>query len=201
VLLCWCSVFNSRLCAIRKENLAGLYDIHTNTIQMPAHVQPTRAVFEPVVDDDEGGYDRHDSEGAKNNNINDINNISNINNNTAATTTTPTIFPKPDAKMTRNHLVLDIYHRGPGAGLASAAYEQPYDDSDPLAPFRGLSAVSAEIRALLPPACRAAFDSARVHEIAWRTGWDEARARERDSRRALVIDRTVQPYSIPLGDV
>lgn len=46
------SAFNSQLTAARLENTDGIYDIHTNVLQYPAHLQPTHARWE-VIDDRE----------------------------------------------------------------------------------------------------------------------------------------------------
>ncbi|EHY53499.1 chromatin structure-remodeling complex subunit RSC7 [Exophiala dermatitidis] len=45
------SRFNSMLAAARLENLHGVYDIHTNAMHFPSHMQPTHARWE-VVDDE-----------------------------------------------------------------------------------------------------------------------------------------------------
>ncbi|KAL2207446.1 nuclear localization protein [Sarocladium strictum] len=47
------SVFNAGINAIRKMNNAGVYDIHTNTMQYPAIMQPTRARVEQIAPEDE----------------------------------------------------------------------------------------------------------------------------------------------------
>ena len=47
------SRFNSSLAAARMTNLQGVYDIHTNVMQWPSHMQPTHARWE-VVDDRNG---------------------------------------------------------------------------------------------------------------------------------------------------
>jgi chromatin structure-remodeling complex protein RSC7 len=109
----------------------------------------------------------------------------------------PTLPPVPE-KVSRNFLVTDVYLQAPPAGVAAASYELPYrapgDRPDFLAPFRGLSAVSDEIRNLLPPECRAAFDKAAGVEKAWHAGWGD----EKDAmaRRAPVIDKAVVPFSM-----
>ncbi|KAK5204728.1 chromatin structure-remodeling complex subunit RSC7 [Exophiala xenobiotica] len=47
------SRFNSTLAAGRLENLNGVYDIHTNAMHWPSHMQPTRARWE-VIHDEQG---------------------------------------------------------------------------------------------------------------------------------------------------
>lgn len=46
-----CSRFNSMLAAARRENIHGVYDIHTNTMHWPSHMQPTHARWEVVRDE------------------------------------------------------------------------------------------------------------------------------------------------------
>ncbi|ETN41068.1 uncharacterized protein HMPREF1541_03003 [Cyphellophora europaea CBS 101466] len=45
------SVFNSSLAQARKSNFHGLYDIHTNTMQWPKHMQSTHGRWEKVYDE------------------------------------------------------------------------------------------------------------------------------------------------------
>ncbi|KAI1467636.1 chromatin remodelling complex Rsc7/Swp82 subunit-domain-containing protein [Daldinia caldariorum] len=44
------SRFNSEIGAVRRLNLSGVYDVHTNMLQYPAIMQPTHARFEQVAD-------------------------------------------------------------------------------------------------------------------------------------------------------
>lgn len=44
------SLFNSSINAIRRLNNRGVYDIHTNTMQYPAIMQPTQARIEQVAE-------------------------------------------------------------------------------------------------------------------------------------------------------
>ncbi|KAI5926262.1 chromatin remodelling complex Rsc7/Swp82 subunit-domain-containing protein [Camillea tinctor] len=44
------SRFNAEIGAIRRQNLSGVYDIHTNMLQYPAITQPTHARIEQVTD-------------------------------------------------------------------------------------------------------------------------------------------------------
>lgn len=48
------SRFNSTLRSGRDENFGGVYDIHTNAMQWPAHFQPTHARWEAVNDQGDG---------------------------------------------------------------------------------------------------------------------------------------------------
>ncbi|RMZ77865.1 hypothetical protein DV738_g4090, partial [Chaetothyriales sp. CBS 135597] len=45
------SQFNHNLCDARRQNFDGLYDIHTNSMQWPSHLQPTHARWEKIDDE------------------------------------------------------------------------------------------------------------------------------------------------------
>lgn len=49
------SIFNSAINAVRRLNKPGVYDIHTNTMQYPAAMQPTLARIEQVAPGADGG--------------------------------------------------------------------------------------------------------------------------------------------------
>ncbi|KAK4110236.1 hypothetical protein N656DRAFT_830878 [Canariomyces notabilis] len=173
--------FNSVLTAVRRANLNGVYDIHTNQMHYPRIMQPTHARIEPVAADKE-----------------DPNNPSD---------TSSSIFPPLKPAISRNFLVLDTHFETPPAGVSPVAYDVPFRTSpadaeasaaaDFLAPFKGLAAVSDEIRDLLPDECRAAFDQARNQELAWFSRWGD----EKDvaARREPVVDKAIVPYSMMLG--
>lgn len=52
------SRFNSQLTGARSENRNGVYDIHTNIMQYPAHMQPTHARWEMVHDQENRDADK-----------------------------------------------------------------------------------------------------------------------------------------------
>jgi chromatin structure-remodeling complex protein RSC7 len=169
------------LTAVRRANLNGVYDIHTNQMHYPRIMQPTHARIEPVAADKE-----------------DPNNPSD---------TSSSIFLPLKPAISRNFLVLDTHFETPPAGVSPVAYDVPFRTSpadaeasaaaDFLAPFKGLAAVSDEIRDLLPDECRAAFDQARNQELAWFSRWGD----EKDvaARREPVVDKAIVPYSMMLG--
>lgn len=102
-------------------------------------------------------------------------------------------LPPVPLKMARNFYVTDTYLETPHAGVAPTVYERN-EPSDLLAPFNGLSAVSPEIAALLPPECRQAFDTALQNEQSWKSRWGPES--EKSSRREPVIDKAIVPYSV-----
>ncbi|KAH7137232.1 chromatin remodelling complex Rsc7/Swp82 subunit-domain-containing protein [Dactylonectria estremocensis] len=157
------STFNAGINAIRKFNNAGVYDIHTNVMQYPVVMQPTRARFEQVTSEKD-----ESAEG------------------TGA-------FPPIPAKMARNFYVADTYFATPSAGVVAAADTQA-ESADFLASFSGLSAVSDDIKDLLPPECRKAFDQAVDKETTWRSQW--GLESEHNSRRQPIIDKAIVPYSM-----
>ncbi len=170
------------LSAVRRANLNGLYDIHTNQMHYPSIMQPTHARIEQIKPGAEEPPTTTDNE---------------TNPNPPSTT-----FPPIKPSIARNFLVIDTHLETPPAGISPAAYDVPFRTSradhaasasaDFLAPFRGLSAVSDEIRDLLPEECRIAFDEAREREKEWFARWGD----EKDvmSRRAPVVDKAIVPY-------
>jgi chromatin structure-remodeling complex protein RSC7 len=103
------------------------------------------------------------------------------------------VFPPVPARVARNFMVTDTYYETPPTGVSAAANED-LDPTDFLAPFRGLSAVSDEIKDLLPPDCRVAFDAALEKELEWKKKWGPEA--QNASRRAPVIDKSIVPYSM-----
>ncbi|KAJ4008148.1 chromatin structure-remodeling complex subunit RSC7 [Fusarium irregulare] len=159
------STFNAGINAIRKLNNAGVYDIHTNVMQYPVTMQPTRARIEQVAPEDEEA------------------------------TADSSMFPPVPAKVARNFFVADTYFETSSAGVISASgVDGTANSADFLASFQGLSAVSDDIKDLLPPECRAAFDSAAEKEASYRSQWGPES--EKMSRRQPVIDKAIVPYSM-----
>jgi chromatin structure-remodeling complex protein RSC7 len=162
------------LTAMRRNNVNGVYEIHTNAMHFPASLQPTHARIEQVIDNEP-----EESSG-------------------------PTSFPPLNPAISRNFLVTDVYMETPPAGISLASYDMPfrqcrpdresYAQADFLAPFQGLSAVPQEIRDLLPDDCREAFDKAATREHEWHSKWGgEATS---TSRREPVVDKAIVPYSM-----
>ncbi|KAH6898934.1 chromatin remodelling complex Rsc7/Swp82 subunit-domain-containing protein [Thelonectria olida] len=157
------STFNASINAIRKLNNVGVYDIHTNTMQYPAMMQPTRARFEQVAPGDEG------------------------------ISKTGAAFAPVASKMSRNFYITDTYYESSQAGIISAADSQA-ESADFLQSFNGLSTVSDDIKDLLPPECRKAFDQAVEKETTFRSRWGlEA---DNTARLQPVIDKAIVPYSM-----
>ncbi|KAJ9138366.1 Chromatin structure-remodeling complex protein RSC7 [Pleurostoma richardsiae] len=168
--------FNAHINAVRKQNLHGVYDVHTNIMQYPAIMQPTHARIEQIPPTDPDDEDADPSKPPS------------------------SVFPPLKPSIARNFMVTDTYLETPPAGVAPVTYDnQPVGNApafaaDFVAPFQGLSTVSAEVRDELPPECRRAFDQALAQERAWHAKWGtESQAK---ARRAPVIDKAVVPYSM-----
>lgn len=152
--------FNLEIAAIRRHNLSGVYDIHTNTVQFPATMQPTHVRVEQIAN--------------------------------SAAPSDSTIFTPLDPKIPRNFKVVDTVMETPPAGISPAVYEQR-EVPDFLKEFQGLGAISDEIKDLLPPECRKAFDEALQNENEWKSKWGPES--EKAHRRDPNIDIHMVPYS------
>ncbi|KAI1196764.1 hypothetical protein F5X97DRAFT_304275 [Nemania serpens] len=135
------SRFNSQLAALRRQNIPGVYNVHTNLMQYPAIMQPTRARIEQVMDSS-NPTDSDDNPR----------------------------YPPLDPRIPRNFTVIDTYMESPSAGISPAVYEQ-HEVPAFLAEFQGLGAVSSDILDDLPPECREAFDKALEKEKQWKATW------------------------------
>lgn len=157
------SNFNATLTAARRSQSKGIYDIHTNMMHLPAHMQPTHARFEQVPPSE--GQPPSESK----------------------------TFPDIPSRVARNFLVTDTHMETPPSGILPSAYGSTIT-ADFLTPFRGLDAVSDEIRDLLPAECRAAFDGAAAVERGWKERWggEGETARNRQPK----IDKAIVPYTI-----
>src|SRR3569833_187817 len=175
IILLLNSTFTSTLTSARKANVNGVYDVHTNTIQYPAVMQPTRVRAVQIVDPDQQDADSAmfpplPAKVARNFFITDIRLE------TPPTGVAPASYDRPFR--------------------SAAAAPSGFDRADFLAPFRGLEAVPVELKNLLPPECCEAFDKALGNERAWHAKWGDEE--ESMCRRAPIIDKRVVPYSMPL---
>jgi chromatin structure-remodeling complex protein RSC7 len=103
------------------------------------------------------------------------------------------MFPPVATKMARNFLVMDTYYESAPAGVTLSSYEKS-EPSDLNGEFKGLGAVSQDIKDLLPAKCRQAFDKALSQEREWESRWGPES--EKASRRQPVIDKAIVPYSM-----
>ncbi|KAK8070032.1 hypothetical protein PG994_006648 [Apiospora phragmitis] len=101
-------------------------------------------------------------------------------------------FAPLDPKIPRNFKVVDTIMEIPPGGVSSAVYEQrevpPF-----LKDFQGLGSISTDIKDLLPPECRKAFDEAVGREDEWKNHWGPES--ETTHRRPPIIDAAIVPFS------
>lgn len=102
-------------------------------------------------------------------------------------------FPDIPQRVARNFLVMDTHMETPPSGISSAAYGGT-SEADFLTPFRGLGAVSDDIKDLLPPECREAFEAAAAEEQGWKARW--GKESEVMCRREPRIDKSIVPQAM-----
>jgi chromatin structure-remodeling complex protein RSC7 len=109
------------------------------------------------------------------------------------TTKSGAAFAPVPSKMSRNFYITDTYYESSQAGIISAADNQA-ESADFLQSFNGLSAVSDDIKDLLPPECRKAFDQTVEKETTFRSQW--GLEGDNTARLQPVIDKAIVPYSM-----
>lgn len=103
------------------------------------------------------------------------------------------MFPPVPPRLARNFLITDTYMESPPAGAASTALGRVVSAEVNKA-YDGLSAVPDEIRELLPPECRTAFDKALQQDREWKARWGPER--DKMARRDPIIDKAIVPYTM-----
>ncbi|CAG8955504.1 hypothetical protein HYFRA_00010371 [Hymenoscyphus fraxineus] len=157
------SGFNSRLTEMRKKNIHGVYDVHTNTMQYPASMQPTHARWEHIDDEAVAAEILVNGQG---------------------TGAAKTIFPPVNPVISRNHIIIDtVFETPPSFHLGVPGPDGHGVDLS----FNGLEGVSDELKDLLPPECREAFEAALTKEKEWKSRW--ATEAEDGHRKAPKIDK------------
>lgn len=183
------SRFNSELASLRRENVNGVYDIHTNMVMYPRTMQPTHARWEQV----EPSEDTLSSSSASS---------------SAASTAASSIFPSVRGIFSRNFRIHDIsYESAPNSslnlvpgpdgdhhdlgsnGLISLDHEVN-DDADADSEDINFK-MTAEVLAELPEDCRQAYLEAAAREWQWKNKWKGERV---DGARAnLAMNFTWTP--------
>ncbi|KAF4585358.1 Chromatin structure-remodeling complex subunit rsc7 [Ophiocordyceps camponoti-floridani] len=103
------------------------------------------------------------------------------------------MFPPVPPRLARNFLITDTYMESPPAGAASTALGR-VASAEVNKAYDGLSAVPDEIRELLPPECRTAFDKALQQDREWKARWGPER--DKMARRDPIIDKAIVPYTM-----
>ena len=161
------SSFNSKLAEMRRQNLQGTYDSHTNVMQYPKIMQPTHGRWEELPKAPASSvpllYSHHEEPVHR--------------------SSADSMFPDVDAVFSRNFAITDTYYVSPPySGLGIPGPDGLAMDVGP----GGLSDVAQEIVDALPDENRQAFEEMKTAEIKWKRSWggedeDSARAKLRIS--------------------
>ncbi|KAJ5724058.1 Chromatin-remodelling complex RSC SWI/SNF subunit Rsc7/Swp82 [Penicillium malachiteum] len=167
------SSFNSRLSQMRKANMGGVYEVHTNIMQYPQITQPTHVRYEhvppPSVDPRE-------------NLMGDLSSL-NLAPGPATTEdadessdpTPPNIFPPVPKSVSDNYMVQDIIFEAPP--YSNMGIPGPAGDLTAYPRPNGLTSVghpefmTAEVLAAVPPESKKALDEAQAAELEWKQRW------------------------------
>ena len=160
------SNYNSMIAASRKANLNGVYDPHTNMMHYPKIMQPTHFRWEKIQDVED---DVSMTNGVSHltNGVNGVH----LNGTHHEEQRTNTNFSPVKPIVSRNFMVVDTVFESP-----AQPYGIPGRDGDSLdVGPNGLSGISEDILAELPPECRSAFDEAKEQEMEWKNKWTNER--------------------------
>lgn len=170
---------------LRRANLNGVYDTHTNMMFYPKIMQPTHARWEqvpPPVDPAEAEQ-KQLANGLPNghhklpNGTDDDQDAMDIEQPDTQPSAgdlpqpqPPTMFQPIPATVSRTFTVIDTAFTSPP--ISGTGYPGPDGAiSDPTSGPNGLSSIPDDIVDELPEDCRRAFEQARREELAWKRGW------------------------------
>lgn len=143
------SRFNATLSNLRRRNLSGVYDTHTNLVMFPKIIQPTRARWLHVNDCDS------DQQSSKL-----------ISEKEASG---PSLFTPLKSIYSKNLLIIDtMYESAPATLTGNFNSEENEFDTG----FSGLSSISEEIKAELPAECLKALEKTLKIEKQWKSRWE-----------------------------
>ncbi|KAL8758773.1 MAG: hypothetical protein Q9199_001248 [Rusavskia elegans] len=137
------SRYNASITVIRRKNLEGVYDPHTNTLQYPKIMQPTHAQWEESTRSIDSSSAEHDQR-------------------------IDSRFSEVPAILKRNFLVSDTYYVNPP--VSDVGNPGPDGDVLDLGP-RGLVTTSGSVAAAMPVDCLRALHSARGEAMEWKKAW------------------------------
>ncbi|KAK3679437.1 chromatin structure-remodeling complex subunit RSC7 [Recurvomyces mirabilis] len=169
------SRFNSAISAVRKANLDGVYDTHTNMMFYPKIMQPTHAKWEPVPTEETHASTRITTSGLTNGYYHtfgqiekDAMDVEEIPR--SADPPQHTIFSNVPPIIGRNFAVVDMHYTA--SPFTSAGYPGPDGSSlDPQSGSNGLSGIPDDLIDELPEDCRRAFFETRKLETQWQRRW------------------------------
>ncbi|KAL5336478.1 chromatin remodelling complex Rsc7/Swp82 subunit-domain-containing protein [Aspergillus crustosus] len=174
--------FNAVLSHTRRQNLGGIYDIHTNLIQYPKIMQPSHARWERIPPPDPRGENKL----AKGMSTLTLSNGTTEDENAQPETETqenepeqetPTIFSAIPAALSRRFAVLDAHCESPPysnmgvPGLDGDVHDLGANGLISAANPNHPEFVSPEILEELPAGCKEALIEAASHEWEWKSKW------------------------------
>lgn len=167
---------------LRRANLNGVYDTHTNMMFYPKIMQPTHARWEqiPPPESPAEAEQKQVTNGTlpsghslPNGTTNEDDDAMDINSRPSTADQPlqhPTIFHPVPAPIARTFTVIDTVFTAPP--VSNTGYPGPDGSiSDPSSGPNGLGSIPDDILDELPADCRAAFEVERAREAAWKQGW------------------------------
>lgn len=173
------SVFNSKLLEMRKSTMAGIYDVHTNSMQYPQIMQPTHCRWERVppadLNKDMSSLSLANTEASTEQLEQPTSAESTANENLHENPTS--IFPPVPTHISSHYVVQDIVYQsppysnmgipGPDGDLRSFHPNGLVSIADPQHP----EFMTPEIIAMLPEDCKQALIESAAQEVDWKSKW------------------------------
>ncbi|KAK3109822.1 chromatin structure-remodeling complex subunit RSC7 [Teratosphaeriaceae sp. CCFEE 6253] len=161
------SRYNSSMTALRRANLDGVYDAHTNMLFYPQIMQPSHARWEQIPPPPHTTARRPMANGHANDSphTNGTNHPTDSNDDMDVEElppSPPTMFSQIPALISRNFAVIDTHFTAPPV----TAFSYPGLNDPP-----GLSGIPDDVLDELPAECRRAFEQARRDELRWKQQW------------------------------
>lgn len=184
---------------MRRENLNGVYEVHTNFMQYPKIMQPSHVRWEQVPSAQSSSTSTKLAEGLSTLNLANGTPASESSNEKedeaeSNADTTPSILPPVPAVFTRRFAITDVHYETP----ESSTLGRPGPDGDihdigsngitSMVDHLHPEFASAEVLAELPPECKEALVETAAREWAWKSKW---RSETTDGSRARIL----QSYS------
>ena len=164
------SRFNNALTHSRRQNLGGIYDIHTNVMQYPKIMQPSHAFWEQLSTP--SGSPKFlrtlSNQGRENLGQENSLELQDGDSDDYNIRLAETIFSGVVPVLARNFLITDTCFLGPlRSGLGLPGPDEEILDIGP----GGLTHVAKNVVAELPDYCQRAFNEAQAEEIKWKITW------------------------------
>ncbi|KAF2145005.1 uncharacterized protein K452DRAFT_324802 [Aplosporella prunicola CBS 121167] len=166
------SRFNSNLVAVRRLNVDGIYDPHTNQMHYPKIMQPTHARWEqlpvaPDASDNEAVLEEPQLTNGASNLPNGVDEADGTINAPLQESGGSSLYPVPSI-VARNFLITDTYFESPPlSGLGVPGPDGDFHDTG----LNGLANLPEDILAELPTECRKALEDAKDEERKWKSRW------------------------------